>query len=268
MKYNIIFSFAILTSLIGCQEVEDKDVDSDGDGLTDTEEEELGTDPDNEDSDGDGITDKEESEGSTDPTLADTDGDGFDDKSEMDAGSDPNNKWSWDYTGGTWPDYSADAEGVEGSGWNIGDTISDFNFTDQYGNDGHAYQFYGSVMLIDFSAGWCGPCQTVAEEANGMWESYREQGFMIMHMMVDDYQGNGSSISFLEQWSADFALDFPVVMDSTDEAYGGTYQSGLNEGYIPFMILVDKEGKIDKAYTGGGNDAAIASRVEELLAAE
>ncbi|MCB9708807.1 MAG: hypothetical protein H6714_08485 [Myxococcales bacterium] len=43
-------------------------VDSDGDGLSDQEEGELGTDPNNSDSDGDGISDGDESRQGTDPT--------------------------------------------------------------------------------------------------------------------------------------------------------------------------------------------------------
>ncbi|MFC7081270.1 hypothetical protein [Halorussus caseinilyticus] len=63
--------------------------DLDGDGLIDSREEELGTDPRNEDTDGDGLTDAEEVEGETDPLEADTDGDGLDDGAELDAGTDP-----------------------------------------------------------------------------------------------------------------------------------------------------------------------------------
>ena len=47
------------------------DVDSDGDGLTDAEEEALGTDPNNPDSDGDGILDGDEVTLGTDPTVPD-----------------------------------------------------------------------------------------------------------------------------------------------------------------------------------------------------
>lgn len=43
--------------------------DSDGDGLTDAEEVELGTDPDSADTDGDGVDDGDEVEGRTDPTI-------------------------------------------------------------------------------------------------------------------------------------------------------------------------------------------------------
>ena len=65
--------------------------DSDGDGLTDTEETDTyGTDPNNPDTDGDGLSDFEEvSTYSTDPLQADSDGDGVSDGDEVSQGSDP-----------------------------------------------------------------------------------------------------------------------------------------------------------------------------------
>lgn len=70
--------------------VEDTREDSDGDGLSDAREAELGTDPNNADSDGDGINDGDEVALGTDPNNADTDGDGVSDGEEVAAGSDPN----------------------------------------------------------------------------------------------------------------------------------------------------------------------------------
>lgn len=69
---------------------EQADADADRDGLTDTQERRLGTDPQNPDTDGDGLTDKEEAElWNTNPLVADTDGDGFKDGEEVDNGYNP-----------------------------------------------------------------------------------------------------------------------------------------------------------------------------------
>ena len=93
--------------------VSDPDADEEPDGLTNLEEFENGTDPNEPDSDGDGLDDgdevdthgsdpaKRDSDGDgledgdevnlhmTDPALADTDGDGFSDSRELELGSDP-----------------------------------------------------------------------------------------------------------------------------------------------------------------------------------
>lgn len=68
---------------------ENAPVDSDDDGLTDTEEAALGTDPENADSDGDGLSDGTEVDLGTNPLAADTDEDGFTDGEELDEGTSP-----------------------------------------------------------------------------------------------------------------------------------------------------------------------------------
>jgi hypothetical protein len=70
-------------------EVDCSDVDSDGDGLTDAEELELGTDPEVADTDGDGLSDGVEVAGpglcvdGTNPLVPDSDGDGLTDGQEV-----------------------------------------------------------------------------------------------------------------------------------------------------------------------------------------
>jgi len=70
---------------------EPESADTDNDGLQDGREvNELGTDPTDPDTDGDGLQDgREVSELETDPTDADTDGDGLNDGQEIERGTDP-----------------------------------------------------------------------------------------------------------------------------------------------------------------------------------
>ena len=64
--------------------------DTDGDGLTDAQEQQLGTDPNNPDTDADGLTDGDEQNvHGTNPLVADTDGDGSTDGEEIAQGTDP-----------------------------------------------------------------------------------------------------------------------------------------------------------------------------------
>ncbi|MBI4453477.1 hypothetical protein HY636_02430 [Candidatus Woesearchaeota archaeon] len=98
------------------QEKQKTEKDTDNDGLADSLEQSLGTNPNNADSDGDGLTDGDEyavvnsdplkkdsdedglSDGeevlekSTEPTISDSDGDGVDDNIEIVAGTDPNDQ--------------------------------------------------------------------------------------------------------------------------------------------------------------------------------
>ena len=70
--------------------VSDADADSDGDGLSNAQEIELGTDPQNTDTDGDNLSDYDELYvHGTDPLIADTDGDTLSDSDEIALGLNP-----------------------------------------------------------------------------------------------------------------------------------------------------------------------------------
>jgi hypothetical protein len=80
-----------LTSLNTGEEILDGiDPDSDGDGLKDSEEKKLGTDPDDYDTDGDGLCDGQEvNTYGTDPLVSDTDKGGINDGDEVNRGTNP-----------------------------------------------------------------------------------------------------------------------------------------------------------------------------------
>ena len=259
--------------------------DSDDDGLTNAEEEELGTNPDKADSDGDGIDDIDEVDGGTDPTEADSDDDGLEDGDELDLrtdpnladsdtdgvsdgdeasnGSDPLNVYSWPGDG-IWPDNTAKA--TESDTYAYDEVFPDFTAMDRLENDVSLHQFWGQAILLDFSAGWCGPCRQVAADAQEMWEEQREDGFVIIHAMTDGDSG-GADVDFLNEWAEDYDLTFPVLGEGEiEDTYYALYNAGLNEGYVPYMLILDTEMKLRSIYVGGGSESRIATEIEDLLA--
>ena len=105
--------------------------DSDNDGLTDEEEENLGTDPNNADTDGDGLSDGEESTLGTNPNDADTDGDGLSDGDESTSGTNPNDA----DTDGDGVNDTADDFPMDNSEWIDTDDDGIGDNSDAYPND-------------------------------------------------------------------------------------------------------------------------------------
>lgn len=140
---NLLLVFFLLVGFsavqYGCASQEEsmeqtQPVDTDGDGLTDAEEMDLGTDPENPDTDGDGLTDGEEvNQYETDPTDPDTDDDGLQDGEEVNSyNTDPLN---------------ADSDG---DGLNDGEEVNQYR-TDPNNpdSDGDGLNDYDEVMTHD-----------------------------------------------------------------------------------------------------------------------
>ena len=240
--------------------------DSDADGLSDLDETGWATDPMVADSDGDGLNDGDEIAAGTNPLTGDSDGDGFSDADEVAAGTDPLLQFSWPLGESQWPDFSANVIDSTDYGWSYGQTMPDFSLTDQYGNLINLHQFAGYTILIDFSAGWCGPCRTLASTANDLWLDYDQDGFLIIHVLIDGWSRNdGVDETFLNEWADEYGIEFPITYDTSRYALNNLAGSGLYTGGIPFMVLVDSDLTIDSTYSGSNSEDAIAERVEELL---
>jgi thiol-disulfide isomerase/thioredoxin len=254
---------ALLLLATGCG------TDLDGDGLSWAEERDLGTDPGEADSDGDGLSDGDEvNEWGTDPLAADSDGDGYDDGTEVDEGTSPSDGFSWPEGDCRWPDFSdeAAADGVVGTGWALGDVMPNFGLFDSHGGPLSLYQYYGFVILLDFSAGWCNPCRAVAQDAEQLYQQHKAQGFTLIHIML---HGNNDGIyadtEFLNEWAEEYGLTFPVTREEEPEFVTNSLRSaGTMVGGIPNFVILDRDLRIDFQASGYPDDD-VRARIAELM---
>jgi hypothetical protein len=154
-----------------------KNADSDGDGLVDGAEVTAGSDPFTADTDGDGLSDGDEvNVVGTNPTLIDTDGDSYRDSDEVTEGVDPLDPDSKIYEGG-WPYYAGkdSLTQVDLSGTaNPGKQFARWSGKDQFGDKVDFYDYYNPDVpgIFDVSAEWCGPCNMLADYMTGNSDTY------------------------------------------------------------------------------------------------
>ena len=124
----VIFSFGMLR----CQTKGNEcllDQDSDGDGVFDCDEQELGTDPQNIDSDGDGLTDKEEVDCVSNPLDA----------------AEQCYACGWEHN---------DPGTLTSTGNEIGDVVANLQLNDQCGETVDVWDFYGEYHVLYMTAAW------------------------------------------------------------------------------------------------------------------
>jgi thiol-disulfide isomerase/thioredoxin len=248
MRYLLLASPLFM---FGCLDMlKDTETDTDGDGLTDAEEEELGTDPENEDSDGDGLSDGEEEDIGSDPNDTDSDGDGYPDGAEVEAGSDPTDENDKLYTGG-WPyqpdkdSFNAPATAAETSAA-MGEKMYRAILMDQFGDMVDLYDFagHGKHIVIDVSAMWCPPCNDIADiiATNGSGlgsipQKVHDGEIYWITVLGENDNGRIPSQEDLYSWYQQYPDDnVPVLADTEARDFVYNY---LGEGW-PTILVFDE----------------------------
>ncbi len=115
----------------------------------------------------------------------------------------------------------------------------------------------GRVVLVDFWASWCGPCQSSFPAIDGLYRQHHGRGFDVMAVNLDERRRDADA--FL----AGRPHDMPVVFDPqarSAEVFG-------LEG-MPTSFLVGRDGRIRFVHIGFSAKTLESYRqeIEQLLA--
>lgn len=135
-------------------------------------------------------------------------------------------------------------------GTEVGNLAVDFTAKAQNDKDVSLYDYSGKVILVDFSADWCGPCREEATHLEDLYDEYKQRGFQIITVLISGPP---------KAWAHDYKLSFPVLDDNSEaiwEQYGA--------GYVPLNLVIDRD-KVIKYKQAGYDEARIRALIERYL---
>ena len=135
-------------------------------------------------------------------------------------------------------------------GSNVNDIAADFSAKGQSGQNVNLYQHFGKVILIDFSADWCGPCRDEAGQLETVFQNHKNKGFQIITLLI-----SGSPAT----WANEYKLTFPVLDDKPQYVW-----SIYGEGYVPLNIVLDRNMTI-RYKRAGYYESTIVDTIKKYL---
>jgi len=132
-----------------------------------------------------------------------------------------------------------------------------FSLTTLDGKPLNSSDYRGQVVLLDFWATWCVPCQTEVPRFVAFQQQFAKQGFRVIGISMDD------SPQPVRKFRARYKMNYPVALGTIKvaKAFGGVLG-------LPRTYLIARDGTIVKQYDGAADLDAMEKDIHRLLETE
>lgn len=113
----------------------------------------------------------------------------------------------------------------------------------------------GKVVLLNFWATWCAPCEAEMPVFAVWQREYGARELQVIGVSMDDSQAPARRLA------ARLQLDYPILMGDAKlgERYGGVLG-------LPLTFLIDRKGVVRRRIQGAADLKAVQKQVQQLLA--
>lgn len=158
----------------------------------------------------------------------------------------------------SWP-MSSPPAGLVGEGYDEGEVVPDARMLDQLGQEVALWQFYGSVVAVDFSTMWCAPCQQLAVGVQETADEFADQGFVYLTILPQDLGGEIPEQDDLEQWASTFDIAQPVLSDNIAVA-----EQAVPSQNWPVVLVIGRDMRV-KTRLEGPTEKAVHDAIKQAL---
>jgi thiol-disulfide isomerase/thioredoxin len=140
----------------------------------------------------------------------------------------------------------------------------DATFKDLEGKDVTLASLRGKVVVLNFWATWCEPCQVEIPWMIELQQKNSDKGFTILGAAMDD-EGKSVVEPYVQKTEFDvdgqkMKMNYPIVLGNDDIAskFGGLIG-------LPTTVVITRDGKIAKRFIGLANREQLEKQVRALL---
>lgn len=136
--------------------------------------------------------------------------------------------------------------------------ITPFRLRDLEGNLRGLEDWKGKVIMMNFWASWCAPCQYEIPEFVHYQEEYGGKGLQIIGIGVDEKRKLANVARSLE-------INYPVLVLEPSAARPLMSRWGNDTGIIPYTVVIARDGRIKYIHRGQMEQEDFDTYVKPLL---
>jgi cytochrome c biogenesis protein CcmG/thiol:disulfide interchange protein DsbE len=112
----------------------------------------------------------------------------------------------------------------------------------------------GRVVVVNFWATWCSPCEDELPDLQMVWEKYQEQEVVLVGLAFQEEEAE------VRQMASRFGLTYPLGMDMGDRISTAYFITG-----VPETFVVGPDGRVAYVHIGPVRAEQLMGELDNLL---
>ena len=155
----------------------------------------------------------------------------------------------------------------------IGDKPCNFRLSDQNGKTWDLYEHEGDVIVLDFSATWCYPCQIAGDHSQSIQDEFANDGVQMVTILIDGaIAGVEPTDQEIGTWVSSHNITTAPVLQGSREKMLDSQSGGVSDpgvaGYLlnayPTYIYIGRDMKFYAGHVGFSEEY-IRQKIQEGL---
>lgn len=136
--------------------------------------------------------------------------------------------------------------------------LPNLSLKDLTGHSRALNEWQGKVIMLNFWATWCGPCQTEIPAFIKYQAEYADKGLQIIGVGLDE-------VAKLRNFARTVGINYPILQAEPERQYEILNQWGDPFAMLPYTVVIDQNNRLVLMQLGIFSDEVFQTTVKPLL---